>query len=322
MTVKDSLLAALAAAKGQAVSGQALAGRLGVSRAAVWKAAEALQAQGYAVQAVPGKGYTLAPGGSRLYAEGVRAFLARPGVQVQAFDTVDSTNRAAKALGAAGAPAGSLAVADSQTAGRGRRGRSFASPPGTGLYLSVVLRPACTMEQAAQVTCAAAVAVCQAVEALGGPPLAIKWVNDLFNADGRKCCGILTEAAADLESGGLDYLVVGMGLNLQVPAGGFGPDLADIAGAVFPAGRAVDRCRLAAEIANRLCDWADRLPRTDFMDQYRARNLVPGRQIFILQNGTRRPARALAITDEGHLLVETEEGREELAYGEVSVRFA
>lgn len=323
MTVRESVLAALAGAKGQPVSGEALAETLGVSRAAVWKAVGALQAQGHAIEGAPGVGYRLAPGGPLLFAEGVRAWLAQPSVQVQAHAVIDSTNRAAKAMGAAGAPSGSLAVADCQTAGRGRRGRGFASPPGTGLYLSVLLRPApgVTMAQAALVTAAAAVAVCGAVEALGGPALSIKWVNDLYNAEMHKCCGILTEAAADMETGGLDYLVVGMGLNLHRPAGGFPPELAGIAGPIFPESQAVDRCRLAAEITNRLCVLAARLPAADFMEAYRARNLVPGRDIFILQNGERRPARALAITDDGHLLVESARGREELSYGEVSIRF-
>ena len=319
--MKEQVLARLAAARGAALSGEILAESLGVSRAAVWKAVKELQKQGYSIEAVPATGYALRPGGPVLCAEEVRAWLADPAVEVSAQSVTDSTNLTAKAMGAAGAPSGSLAVADRQTAGRGRRGRSFASPPGTGLYLSVVLRSALSMGSAALVTSAAAVAVCRAVQAVGGPALSIKWVNDLYTAQGKKCCGILTEAVADLESGGVDYLVAGMGLNLHTPAGGFPEELRDIAGAIFPEGETVDRARLAAEITNQLAALAGALPAAPFMEEYRARNIVPGRDIFIVQNGEKRPAHAEAITDDGHLLVTTAAGREELSYGEVSIRF-
>ena len=204
--------------------------------------------------------------------------------------------------------------------GRGRRGRSFASPPGTGLYLSKVLRRALPMQNAVLVTSAAAVAVCRAIQAVSGKRLEIKWVNDLYFC-GKKCCGILTEAAADVESGGLDHLVVGIGLNLYEPEGGWPEALAPIATAVFAPGETVNRCRLAAAVADELLALCGALPDIPFMEEYRARNLVPGRDVLILQNGESRPAHALAITDDGRLRVRLPDGGEEtLSFGEISIR--
>ena len=134
-----------------------------------------------------------------------------------------------------------------------------------------------------------------------GKELSIKWVNDVYWR-GKKCCGILTEAAADMESGGVDYVVVGIGLNLLEPEGGFPPELRDIAGSIFDPGEPVQRCRIAAEVANELLDMADALPETPFMEDYIQHNFVPGKDIFVIQNGEKRPAHARAITPDGHLV--------------------
>ena len=146
-------------------------------------------------------------------------------------------------------------------------------------------------------------------------------MNDLFYR-GKKCCGILTEAAADVETGGVDYLVVGIGLNLLPPEGGWPEELAEIAASIFTPGEHVGRCRIAAAIADELLALCTALPDTSFMAEYRARNLVPGRDVDVIQNGERWPAHALAITDDGHLLVRLPGGgQEELSFGEVSIRF-
>ena len=167
----------------------------------------------------------------------------------------------------------------------------------------------------------AAVAVAEGIERITGRSADIKWVNDLFYR-GKKCCGILTEAAADVETGGVDYLVVGIGLNLLPPEGGWPEELAEIAASIFTPGEHVGRCRIAAAIADELLALCTALPDTSFMAEYRARNLVPGRDVDVIQNGERRPAHALAITDDGHLLVRLPGGgQEELSFGEVSIRF-
>ncbi|MFQ9991902.1 biotin--[acetyl-CoA-carboxylase] ligase [Ruthenibacterium lactatiformans] len=233
MTTKERILALLEENRGTPLSGEVLAEELGVSRTAVWKAIKDLQKAGHAIAAAQNRGYTLDTDSEVLSEQGVRLFLRNKSLNLVVAQELESTNLTAKQMAAAGAPHGTLVVADSQTAGRGRRGRSFASPPGTGLYLSMVLRSALPMQSAVLVTSAAAVAVCRAVERAAGKRLDIKWVNDLFYR-GKKCCGILTEAAADVETGGVDYLVVGIGLNLLPPEGGWPEELAEIAASFHP----------------------------------------------------------------------------------------
>lgn len=320
MPTKERLLALLEENRGAPLSGETLAQELGVSRTAVWKAMRELRGQGHAIDAVRNRGYTLCPDSDVLSEQGIRRYLRAPLPCVVAEQMLVSTNLTAKRLAAEGAPHGTLVVADSQTGGRGRRGRSFASPPGTGLYLSMVLRSTLPMQSAVLITSAAAVAVCRAVERVCGKRLSIKWVNDLYR-DGKKCCGILTEAAADVESGGVDYLIVGIGVNLFPPRGGWPEEIAGIATAVFEPGEAVNRCRLASAVADELLALCGALPDTPFMEEYRARNLVPGRDVLILQNGESRPAHALAITDDGRLRVRLPDGGEEtLSFGEISIR--
>ena len=321
MTTKERILALLEENRGTPLSGEVLAEELGVSRTAVWKAIKDLQKAGHAIAAAQNRGYTLDTDSEVLSEQGVRLFLRNKSLNLVVAQELESTNLTAKQMAAAGGPHGTLVVADSQTAGRGRRGRSFASPPGTGLYLSMVLRSALPMQSAVLVTSAAAVAVCRAVERAAGKRLDIKWVNDLFYR-GKKCCGILTEAAADVETGGVDYLVVGIGLNLLPPEGGWPEELAEIAASIFTPGEHVGRCRIAAAIADELLALCTALPDTSFMAEYRARNLVPGRDVDVIQNGERWPAHALAITNDGHLLVRLPGGgQEELSFGEVSIRF-
>ena len=319
MTTKQRVLARLEQSRGEAVSGEVLARSLGVSRAAVWKAVRDLKAEGHAIEAATNRGYTLRADSERLSAEGI-APLLRTGAPVYVYDEVASTNLTAKELAAQGAPHGTLVVSDCQTAGRGRRGRSFVSPPGTGLYLTMVVRSDLPMDDATRITSAAAVAVCRALESVCGKHLAIKWVNDVYRA-GRKCVGILTEASTDMETGGVDFIVVGIGLNLREPEGGFAPEIRDVAGAIFDEGEAVPRCAIAAAVANELFVLCDELGSPAFMDEYRARNLVPGRDVIVIQNGVRHSARAESINDEGHLIVRLPSGKtEELSFGEISIR--
>lgn len=320
MTTKQAILAQLELHKGSPLSGEALATALGISRTAIWKAIKDLQKNGYPIAAVPHEGYTLAQNSDTLSAEAIRPLLTCQTGDLVVEMCMDSTNTRAKQLAAAGALHGTLVVANEQTAGRGRRGRSFHSPAGSGLYLSLILRSNLPMESAALVTSAAAVAVCHAVQDICAMDLQIKWVNDIYK-NGKKCCGILSEASADFETGGVDYVVVGIGLNVRVPKGGFPPDIDAIATALYPEDANVPRNRLAAAIANEVLSVANKLPSTEFMAEYRARNLIPGHDIFVLQNGNQRAAHALSISDSGHLLVQFADGTEdEISFGEVSVR--
>ena len=268
MALKTALLQILEEHRDAPVSGQALADRLHVSRAAVWKAMKALQAEGHRITAVTNRGYQLERDSDVLTPQGIRCRL-RPAYQdcaIRVDARVPSTNTQAKKLAADGEAAPSLLLADGQTAGRGRMGRAFFSPPGTGLYMSVLLRPAVQAEELPLVTLAAAAAVCEAVEEAAGVSTRVKWVNDIL-VDGRKVAGILTEAVGDLESGTMESVVVGIGVNVKTPADAFPEELRERAGSLLPA--QVSRCDLAAGIANRLLTYADSLPERRYLEPYR-----------------------------------------------------
>lgn len=320
MTTKERVLAALEANRGNAVSGEALAESLQVSRTSVWKAVRELQKEGYRIGAVQNKGYTLDTDQHVLSECGVRKFLRHRDIPVIIERELVSTNNTARHRAAEGAAHGTLIAADFQTGGRGRRGRSFLSPPGTGLYMSMVLRGGLQTQDAVLITSAAAVAVSRAVEKASGKRLDIKWVNDLYY-EGKKCCGILTEAQADLETSGVDFLVVGIGVNLLDPVDGWPETLREVATSIFKRGESVDRCQLVAMIADELLDLWAALPDASFMQEYRERNIVPGHTVHIFQAGTERTGQALGITEDGHLRVRLPDGaEEELSFGEVSIQ--
>ena len=312
-STKQALLQALSAAEGAYISGQQLAEALGVSRAAVHKAAQALSAQGYALDSAPRRGYRLA-GGDPFCAEAVGPYPA----PIHIYDTLQSSNLTAKQLALGGAPHGTLVLTAHQKAGRGRLGRRFESPAGKGVYLSLILRPALSAADAQSATISAAVAVARAVKALCGLELGIKWVNDLYY-QGRKVCGILTEAGTDLENGRLEWLVVGIGLNLTSTAADWPEELAAKAGSLYPGGPApVSRAALAGAIARELLALC---PGFDCLDEYRARCFVPGHWVTVCAGTETYAAKALAIDDEGRLVVRRENGREEaLRCGEVTTR--
>ena len=312
-TTRQALLQALSAAEGAYISGQQLAQQLGVSRAAVHKAAAALTAQGYALEAVSRRGYRLL-GGDPFCTEAVGPYPA----PVHLYDTLESANRPAKLLALEGAAHGTLVLAGGQTAGRGRLGRSFASPAGKGVYCSVVLRPPLPAANAQTATIGAAVAVCRAVQMLCGLELAIKWGNDLYYK-GKKVCGILTEAGTDLESGQLEWRVVGIGRNLTTSPADWPEELARTAGSLYPGGPApVRRAVLAGAIARELLSLC---PAFDCLDEYRARCFVPGHWVTVCTGTESYAAKAVASDDAGRLSVQREGGRTEaLCHGEVSIR--
>ena len=312
-STKQALLQALSAAEGSYISGQQLAQRLGVSRAAVHKAAAALSAQGYTLEAVSRRGYRLV-GGDPFCVEAAGDYPA----PIHLYDRLESSNQTAKRLALSGAPHGTLVLTDQQSAGRGRMGRKFESPAGQGIYLSLLLRADIPAADAQTVTVSAAVAVCRAVKALCGLELSIKWVNDLYY-HGKKVCGILTEAGADLESGRLEWLVVGIGLNFTTPPEAFPAELRRLAGSLFPGGPApVSRVALAAAIARELLTLC---PAFDCLEEYRARCFVPGHWVTVCTGRETYAALALSIDDAGRLVVRRENGREEaLQHGEVSIR--
>ena len=306
--------------KGEVLSGESIAGELGCTRAAVWKAVKSLREEGYHIEAGPNKGYMLAKDTNRLSQEGIRLFLDDPKVKIDIYDELESTNQTAKKeamMGEAGH--GAFVIARSQTAGRGRRGREFYSPADTGLYMSVILKPQGTIHDSLLITTAAAVAVYRAVAQLCGIQLDIKWVNDLFYK-GKKVCGILTEAVTDFESGNIEFVVVGMGLNLYLDQENLPQKLRSIAGALYETkedAEQTDRNKLTAMIVNELRkETADLKLSPDYVTH----NMIPGHQITITDGNSSRQAFALEICRDGRLKVREEDGQETiLSFGEVSV---
>ncbi len=322
MKVKDQVLAALEANRGTHLSGEALAGKLSVSRNAVWKAVRQLQEEGHEIQAVTNRGYQLAAHSDRLSVQSIACHLDGLPIAPQVFASLPSTTTHLKQLAEAGAPEGTLIVAEQQTAGYGRFGRPFHSPPDGGLYMSLLLRPGFPAQDTLCITTCAAVAVCRALERLCGVKPGIKWVNDLF-LNGKKICGIGTEGALDFESGGVHYAILGIGINLYPSAQPLPPEMQEIVGTVLdraPQDGAL-RSRLLAEIIRQF--WAEypRLLEKRFFEDYRDRCFVLGRSVTIQRGGGSETAQVLSLAPDFSLRVRLEDGREELlCSGEVSLR--
>ena len=238
------------------------------------------------------------------------------------FESIDSTNTRAKQLAAQGAPHGTVFIADSQTGGRGRLGRSFHSPSGNGIYLSVILRPNCHAKALMHLTCAAGVAMCDAVESACGIRPGIKWTNDLVFGK-RKLGGILTELSLD-SSGNVSFAVVGIGINCTQKEADFPEDIRPIAtslamGTELP----VNRSRVIAAMLVSLEKMSQRLfsEKAIIMNQYRRDCITVGREISVVAGETVRHGTAVSVDDEGALLVRFSDGHTEaVSFGEVSVR--
>ncbi|MDD6094838.1 MAG: biotin--[acetyl-CoA-carboxylase] ligase [Clostridia bacterium] len=325
MGTKEQLLSLFENNKGIYFSGEDIAGKLCVSRAAVWKAVKALQSDGYVIDAVQNKGYCLSENTDILSVQGIKKYLSPlcSDAEIEVFPVINSTNTRAREKAEAGAGDFFTVISSEQTAGRGRRGRSFYSPGKTGVYLSIVLRPShCTGEEAVRFTTMAAVAVCEAIEAVSGEKAEIKWVNDVF-VRGKKVCGILTEASFGLEDGFLDYAVLGIGINASVPDGGFPPELRDIAGAVFENALSDGKNRLAAEVMNSFMSYYRGVCEKDYIEQYINRSFVTGKKVWVISPTSKKEAQVFGIDRQCRLLVEYPDGKTEaLSSGEISIRLS
>ncbi len=321
MTTKENIIYILEQNKGSAVSGQALATQLGISRAAVWKAIKELQKSNYDITANTNVGYTLNANSDILSTQAISSNLHNKNASVVVHKSINSTNTLAKQLAAQGASHASLVVAEQQTQGKGRLGRQFKSPGGTGLYMSVILRGNLNSQSNMYVTSAAAVAVVRSLKSQCDiDNVRIKWVNDLY-INTKKCGGILCEAVTDMQTGNSGYIIVGIGLNLHTPCGGFEKDIQNIATSILQPGQKISRSRLAAAITNELVLLYNNLPCTDFMSEYKSLNIVPGKKITVYQNANEYVAHALSITNEGYLRVRLDDNTErDLSFGEVSIK--
>ena len=310
-SVKEKVLHILHEHRGTYYSGQELAEELQVSRTAVWKAINGLREEGYHISGSTKLGYTMDVTTDILSSDAILNGLTQEAnafYQLQCLTTVDSTNNAVREQGVQGAAEGLCVIAEEQTAGRGRKGRAFYSPDATGLYLSILLRPSLSFQDATLITTAAAVAGAKACEAandmLSSGDVQIKWVNDLF-LHGKKISGILTEAFLSMETGELDYAIMGIGFNLCPPKDGWPEAISHVAGSLFdkecPSGT---RNIMASTFLNEFYKIYDLLPDVRYMKEYRSRQLAMGKEVYLLSaDSTSVQAKVLDIDDRGQLVV-------------------
>ncbi len=326
MSSREDVLSLLRNGEGF-LSGEDLSRRLGLSRAAVWKAVDALRREGYEIEARTRLGYRLCAVPDALTEPEIRSFLGKTAVvgrELRCFDRLDSTNSYLKTQ--TDAPDGTAAVADCQTAGRGRMDRSFQSPKGRGIYLSVLLRPPLPPESLPPVTALAGVAVCAAVERVCGVRPGLKWPNDPV-LNGKKLCGILTEMSLEAETSRVQSLVLGVGINVGQREEDFSPEVREVATSLLQVlGRPVSRPQLAAALLEELDRAYAVLLAGDlsgYLADYRRLCVNLGKTVQLLPfgGGPRETAQAVDIDETFSLVVRGEDGRQRtVRSGEVSVR--
>jgi BirA family biotin operon repressor/biotin-[acetyl-CoA-carboxylase] ligase len=308
------------------VSGEELSEALGMTRAGVWKVIEGLRADGYGIEAKKSSGYRLLSSPDVLTEAEIAPLVSGRimGRRLVCLESVDSTNNCAKKLALSGAPDGTAVVSDCQTGGRGRMERPFQSPAGKGIYLSVIMKPELPPAEILPVTAMGAVAVCSAIEKACGARPGIKWTNDVV-LNGKKICGILTEMSVEGESGALQYVVMGIGVNVRQEPEDFDGDVRSMASSLMhELGRPVSRPALAAAMLNELDAVYGDIRRGDLsraLPAYRAACVNIGRDVRVVGSGRERTGRAVGIDDSFGLIVEAPDGgRFVVRSGEASVR--
>ncbi|MDO3409639.1 biotin--[acetyl-CoA-carboxylase] ligase [Saccharibacillus sp. CPCC 101409] len=308
---RDRLLDMFEAAAGQYLSGEEISRRLGVSRTAVWKQIRRLKDAGYVFDAAPKLGYRLAASAAALDARRIEASLRtrRFGRSLTVLARTDSTQTEAENLARAGAPEGTLVVAEEQTSGRGRQGRVWHSPPGRGVWMSAVLRPEGPLTAVPQLTLLAAVAVCRAIRAETGVQAGIKWPNDLL-ADGRKLCGILLEAV--VEDGRVRHCIMGIGIDANLEEADYPEELRQkVTSLRRESGKEVDRSALIAAVMNEFESLLSLHAEHGFQPirlLWESLSVTLGREIVVRDARGERRGRAAGLGEQGELRLETEDG--------------
>ena len=341
-TTSDILLDMLIEQNGRPLSGEEAALHLGLSRVSVWKAVQKLRDEGYEIEGGKNKGYILKPSSDVLNAFSIEKNLSAFAQsvcqrKVEVFKTIDSTNTEAKRRLTSSSRAeslhGTVLFAEHQSAGRGRFSRSFYSPRGAGLYFSLIFCPSIPARTEREVpssalyTAISATVICRCLKALGFAPQ-IKWVNDIY-LNGKKICGILSEGIIDMETSSVQAVIIGIGLNVK--ESNFPPELKNKAGSLFTeAGSSfseaeapsLNRNVLASSIISSLIEALYGLhSQNTLMEEYKSLSLLTGKKVRVLPfAGTPYQALVLGISDLGHLIIETEDGKkDELISGEVSL---
>lgn len=322
MSTKEQVLGLLEKNKGESLSGEYIAELLSISRSAVWKAVRQLEKEGYKIEAVPNKGYSLLNVNDIISLQGLAALLPLKLCEgkIHIFKTLESTNKTAKEMAISNAEHGTIVITETQTAGRGRFGRSFYSPSGGGLYISFVLKPEIiNFTTPETVTVYAAVCVCRVIENICGLKAGIKWVNDIFY-EGKKVCGILTEGVTDLESQSMQWLALGIGINIYTPTGGFPDNIKNTAGALYHEGYTPPvKNKIAAALIKEIMN----TPKNEahIFDEYKNRLIMLSKTISVTSKDGVYSAKAVGVTNRGHLIVKKDNGDTlELFSGEISIK--
>ena len=256
-------------------------------------------------------------------AEKIRSYLSErvSDIDIFVYDCVTSTNDLAKEIIQNGCASETVIISRKQTAGRGRRGRSFFSPDSTGVYMSIILRPAFPVELFSLLTPAAAVATSKAMEKVSGKKVDIKWINDIF-LDGKKICGILCETSCQ-DNRSPKHIIVGIGINLCEPQGGFPAEIAEIASSLFGCALPSEdvTSMLCAEIINLLAGYCDCIDKRTFIQEYKERMFLLGKEITVISPESTYSAVATDIDSDAHLVVTlADNSRRILNAGEISIK--
>ena len=304
------------------VSGQELCERFGVSRTAVWKAMNQLKKEGYEIESVQNKGYHLVKTPDILSKNELVSIRKTKwvGTEICYFDVTDSTNTQAKSLGEGDAPNGTLVVAGKQESGRGRRGRSFESPAGTGIFMTLLLRPEIEPQNASMLTLVSALAVAKGIEHMVDLPVQIKWPNDIV-INGKKVCGILTEMSAQMDY--VNHIVIGIGINVHNES--FPEEIAPVATSLYmETGEHFNRAALIEEVWEQFEHYYAIFMETEdlsgLVKEYDAHLVNRNQIVKVLDPKEPFEGKAMGITPRGELIVDTWESRRLVSAGEVSVR--
>lgn len=313
MTTKKKLLDHLREHLSQWVSGEQISNQLGISRTAIWKQINRLKSDGHEIDSAPKKGYRLTTEADLMTIDTIQAQLqtrvmGQPAIHL--FQETDSTNLQAKILAGQGAAEGTVVVADTQSHGRGRRGRTWLSPPGRNIYTSLILRPPMAPFQAPQITLMTAVAVTQSLNRTTGLDAKIKWPNDIL-IQGKKVAGILTEISTEMDV--VDFVVVGLGINVNTRREEMLPEIQDIATSIhIEGGDNVSRPSLLCNLLKNFETCYDQLKEEGFgpiMNQWRTMTDIIGQRVYVDVLDTRHTGTVEAVDDDGVLILKDDQAK-------------
>lgn len=321
MSVKENVLKILLNSQNQYISGENLANILNVSRNSIWKAIKSLEKAGYTINATSNKGYALISSNDILSSTSIKNHIKNQDFfDITVLDEVTSTNTLIKERGNLGEHEGVTIVSGHQTNGRGRLGRNFHSPTDTGVYFSVLLRPKISADKAIFITTMASIAVSEAILEVIKKPAHIKWVNDIFVED-RKVCGILCEASLSMENFDIDYVTLGIGINVYNPNNGFPEEISQIAGFLLEHRQEDIKNKLVASILNHFLELYTEFDTEKISAKYKTLSYVLNKEIFVIKDGEQKKALAIDIDNACGLVVKYDNNSiETLNSGEISTK--